>query len=417
MGRGMELAILPRLTRPSRPVLPAPPLQEKLAEVVESTALELLDPDRIQAMAEDMRIVQLERLHHLGLIVCSLVLSALSRSTDTEGRWLDAQTTYRSLGGPDSSKTSFRTNVRKAEPVMRKLMRRRLKTLAERLGCSEMRGRLEAFSDVLIPDGCAFKLACALSGVHPGTGQPAELKLHAVYSVNLGSATSVGISSGNVHDSDGFAPTNWQAGALYIWDLGYNSYDRFVDAVLNGAYVLQRLKERANPVVIASYGPTGCRQLVLDEKGKPVRLNDACAWGLVHKQAVLDLDVEIKGSDGRRVVARLVCVPFAGEDRWYLTVLPRDIFSPHDVAELYRVRWECELFFRNWKGAVRLDQVRRLSNPKSLLAAVTASMLAAVFSREIAAGLEQLVTEESLSASADFSPGTCGYAQRRCANR
>ncbi len=198
----MKLAIMPRLVRPLRPELPAPSLQEKLADVVESTSLELLDPDRIQALAQDMRVVQLERLHHLGLVVCSLVLSALSRSTDTEGRWLDAQTTYRSLGGPDSSKTSFRTNVRKAVPVMHKLMRRRLKTLAERLGHSEMRGRLAAFSDVLIPDGCAFKLACALSGVHPGTGQPAELKLHAVYSVNVGSAISVGISSGSVHEAE-----------------------------------------------------------------------------------------------------------------------------------------------------------------------------------------------------------------------
>ena len=33
---------------------------------VESTALDLLDPDRIQALAEDMRVVQLGRLHHLG---------------------------------------------------------------------------------------------------------------------------------------------------------------------------------------------------------------------------------------------------------------------------------------------------------------------------------------------------------------
>jgi hypothetical protein len=39
--------------------------------------------------------------------------------------------------------------------------------------------------DVLIPDGCAFKVARALSGLHPGTGTAAELKLHAVYSPEL----------------------------------------------------------------------------------------------------------------------------------------------------------------------------------------------------------------------------------------
>ena len=49
---------------------------------------------------------------------------------------------------------------------------------------------------------------------------------------------------------------------------------------------------------------------------------------------------------GKFWTARAVCVPFEGEDRWYLTTLPRDRFSPCDVAELYRLRWEVELYFR-----------------------------------------------------------------------
>ena len=77
-------------------------------------------------------------------------------------------------------------------------------------------------------------------------------------------------------------------------------------------------------------------------------------------------------------------------DRYYLTTLPRDLFTAADVAELYRVRWEVELFFRNWKGAVRLDEVRRLQHPESLQVAITASILAAVLARDISTGLEQL---------------------------
>jgi len=45
--------------------------------------------------------------------------------------------------------------------------------------------------------------------------------------------------------------------ALYIWDLGYVSTERFLDAVQAGAHVLQRLKSGCNPVVLASYGKTG----------------------------------------------------------------------------------------------------------------------------------------------------------------
>ena len=385
----MELAVIPALHRPLRAECAPDPLRDRLASCVEEATLSMLDPDRIEAMAEDMRIIERKRVHHGGLVVCAFVLSALERSTDTEGRLLDARLAYQALGGPESGKTSFRNMAHKMLPVMGELMKRRMQQLQARVDSPELRGRLRAFTDVLIPDGCAFKLANALSGVYSGTGQAAEFKLHAVYSVRAGSAISVHSTAGSVHDSDGFWPERWEPGALYIWDLGYNSHERFIDAVEGRAVVLQRLKDGANPVVTASYGPTGCQRLLFADDGGPIRLDEACQ-GAVHQQRVLDLDVIIAGKDGRKVEARVVCVPFDGEDRYYLSTLPRDVFTPHDVAELYRIRWEVELFFRNWKGAVRLDQVRHLSHEKSLRVAVTSSMLAALLSRDISAGLDQI---------------------------
>jgi DDE family transposase len=395
----MELAVIPPLRRPLRAECMPDPLRDRLASCVEEATLSMLDPDRIEAMAEDMRIIERKRVHHGGLLVCAFVLSALERSMDTEGRLLDARLTYQALGGPESGKTSFRNMAHKMLPVMRKMMKRRMQQLEARVDSPELRGRLQVFTDVLIPDGCAFKLANALSGIYSGTGQAAELKLHAVYSVRAESAISVHSTAGSVHDSDGFWPDHWERGALYIWDLGYNSHERFIDAVQAGAVVLQRLKDGANPVVIASYGPTGCRRLLFADDGGPIRLDDACQ-GAVHKHRVLDLDVEIADKNGRVVEARVVCVPFNGEDRYYLTTLPREIFTPHDVAELYRVRWEAELFFRNWKGAVRLDQVRHLSHQKSLAIAVTSSMLAALLSRDISAGLDQISVDHAAQIAA-----------------
>jgi putative transposase len=395
----MELAVIPQLRRPLRAERAPDPLRDRLAFCVEEATLSMLDPDRIEAIAEDMRIIERKRVHHGGLLVCAFVLSALERSTDTEGRLLDARLTYQALGGPESGKTSFRNMAHKMLPVMRKMMKRRMQQLEARVDAPALRGRLRAFSDVLIPDGCAFKLANALSGVYSGTGQASELKLHAVYSVRAGSAISVHSTAGSVHDSEGFWPGHWERGALYIWDLGYNSHERFIDAVQAGAVVLQRLKDGANPVVIASYGPTGCRRLLFADGGGPIRLDEACQ-GAVHQQRILDLDVEIVDNSGRVVEARVVCVPFDGEDRYYLTTLPRLIFTPHDVAELYRVRWEVELLFRNWKGAIRLDQVRHLSNQTSLGLAVTSTMLAALLSRDISAGLDRISADHTAQAAA-----------------
>ena len=399
----MDLAVIPTLRRPLRPEKAPDPLRDQLAEVIEASAIDLLDPARLDARAEDLRIIERHRVHHAGLVVGSLVLSALQRSTDTDGRWLDARRTYEAIGGASSGKTSFRNNVHKVIPLMQDTLQRRLKAMGAATADVQMKGRLKAFSDVLIPDGCAFKVASALSNIYAGTSQPAELKLHAVYSVGAGGCTSVEMAPGSEHDSEGFWPKQWQRDALYIWDLGYVSNERFIDAVQGGAHVLQRLKDRSNPVVLASYGATGARRELEGEAGAPMRLQDACAFGHVHTQAVLDLDVEIQDGHRRKVVARVVCVPFGGEDRYYLTTLPRALFTPHDIAELYRVRWEVELFFRGWRGALRLDEVRRLEHPRSLEAAVLASLLAAALAQRISTTLEHLAAVQA-AAQRSFSP-------------
>jgi hypothetical protein len=234
--------------------------------------------------------------------------------------------------------------------------------------------------------GAILLLTAPLAGIVPGTGTPAEFKLHAVYSVRAGGLDDLATSAGSVHDTVGFDP-DWVRAALYIWDLGYQDYDRFVAAVLAGAVPLQRLKDKLNPVVLAHYDADGKRHPLRGPGDTPLRLEDACAGGDVPTEGTLDFDVVIQDSQGRKVEARVVCVPHQQQDRWYLTTLPRTCFTPFDVAEIYRVRWEVELFFRDLKGAVRLDEVTRLSNPSSLRVALLASLIAATLGQELTRSL------------------------------
>ena len=152
-----------------------------------SSIAAFLDPDRLKALAEDLGCVSRTRKHHAGLMTIAAILSALRHGPDTEGRWLDAQSLYERLGGRRGGATAFRDKLRDLEPVFRELLRRRVLSLHE--NNRALRGRLSAFADVLIPDGCAFKIAAALAGIWPGTGTPAEFKLHAVYSARAGSPT------------------------------------------------------------------------------------------------------------------------------------------------------------------------------------------------------------------------------------
>ena len=149
----MELAVAPSLHRPLSPA-GSDPLVALFAPYVERSVVGMLDPDRINMLAEDLRAVQRQRKHHAGLLVSALVLSAFRGPSDIEGRWLDAASTYRDIGGREGGMTAFRSFARKMLPVMQTLLQRRMKQIVAEAKTTELRGRLQAFADVLIPDGC-----------------------------------------------------------------------------------------------------------------------------------------------------------------------------------------------------------------------------------------------------------------------
>jgi energy-coupling factor transporter ATP-binding protein EcfA2 len=124
---------------------------------------------------------------------------------------------------------------------------------------------------------------------------------------------------------------------------------------------------------------------------------------------------EVAGADCAEMVRRgVTLVPegasYGARDRLFAAGAPLNVcdmaFGPDGClwlvtggrgsqSGLYRIRWEVELFFRNWKGGARVDHVHRLRNPSSLAVAVTASMLAALLSCDLQTALDQV--SESLA--------------------
>lgn len=377
-------------------------VQEALAGAVAASCLSMCDPDRVHALAEDLRLVERQRRHHLGLIGVAVILSALQRSIDTDGRLLDAQAVYEQLGGPCAPRAGFREQVAKLGPVFEVMLARRLRALGARLDLPALRGRLAFFRDLFIPDSSVLRLARALASRLPACGTDAGLKLHAVYSVRAQASLNWVDTPATTNDNRAFWPQQWCPEALYIWDLGYEDRTRFLDAQEAGAHVLQRLKATMNPQVVASFDPTERTrpgQDLAQADGKPWSLRQALDAGVLNDGRVLDLDVVLREGT-RRAVVRAVCVPVGGQPHWYLTTLPRGVFSAWDAAELYRVRWEVELFFRHERGGVRLDELQRLRTPEILRALIAGSLLASLLSRDVAEAMEVI----SANATALDSP-------------
>lgn len=357
--------------------------EARVAEALTERFAWFLAPVRINAIAEDLRAMERVRQFDLGVVVLSVILSALSRSSDTEGRVRDAFALYRQIHTTvNATDEGFRKAMGRSATVLLHLLQQWMREASSVM--APLRGRLSFFKDLLLTDSTCFKLARALAGALPGSGTTAALKLHAIYSVRAQTALSVEATEGRAHDAPHFRPV-WQPGALYLWDLGYNDYDRAVDAHVAAAFFAQRLKDKANPRVLAWYDPEGRRhEVARGPRGALARLDEVLAQTPVLQHGgALDLDVVLEGK-GVSAVLRVVCVPSDGQDRYYLTNLPREHFSPHDVAEIYAARWEVELLFKDWQGGCRLDEVARLSNLDTLRAAIYGGLLAHLLSRELA---------------------------------
>jgi hypothetical protein len=65
---------------------------------------------------------------------------------------------------------------------------------------------------------------------------------------------------------------------------------------------------------------------------------------------------------------------------WYVTSLSAEDFSPEEIAQAYRLRWQIELLFKTWKSICRLDQLPS-AKEEVILCLLYASLCAALLAR------------------------------------
>jgi hypothetical protein len=101
----------------------------------------------------------------------------------------------------------------------------------------------------------------------------------------------------------------------------------------------------------------------------------------IYTDTVIDIDVEF-GRGEKAVVLRVVGLwnPERKDCHWYVTSLAPENFSPEEIGQIYRLRWQIELLFKTWKSLCRLDQVPS-EKEEVVLCLVYASLCAALLAR------------------------------------
>jgi hypothetical protein len=173
--------------------------------------------------------------------------------------------------------------------------------------------------------------------IHPGHGAEewahfqngkVAAKVHVVYDPKAAVPVFYELTSGNTNDIT-VAKSNMpiEAGATYVFDLGYYDFGFFADLDAKGCRLVTRLKKNTRATVVAER-PVAAGSAILSDDviGLPERL------AFTRKNPF--------AKNGRRIVV-------ACEDGKKLTLFSNDLDSPAEaIADLYKTRWQIELFFR-----------------------------------------------------------------------
>ena len=265
-----------------------------------------------------------------------------------------------------------------------------MKTLFQRL-CREMTMRvLDAkvgsiagqFSDILMDDGSSFAIADGLRKAFPGRFtkvKPAAVELHAHMSLLSGNVRHGTLAPDKETERQFLPPaSSLPRRSLSLRDCGYFDLSYFEALAGREAYLICRSAHAINPTIVEVLSGLPTK---LGKRWVGRRLQVLRKKKLRHD---LDLLVSWPREGGKALELRL-CIRYVVEKKswtWLVTNLPRT-FSADSVGQLYRLRWQIELLFKDWKSYANLHAFQT-EHPAIVEGFIWASLCAAFLKRALA---------------------------------
>ena len=282
-----------------------------------------------------------------------LVLGLLAgHATGTVETLADMQRQFNALFGTTVAYKPFHNQL--AKRSFKDFMRAVLDVVLQQWVVSVLqptaRGPLGEFGRIVIQDGCSFAVKDALREHYPGRFKkqnPAAVELHVTMSVLNESVEQVTLTADTAPERPHLPSPEALRNDLLLADRGY--FDReYLGAVDRaGGYFVMRASASVNPKVQGAYTWEG--EALGEWSGQLLK------QGILSKGETVDLDV-VWGEGEKALELRLLA-------RWnrdegchtlLVTNLARSRFSAEQVGQLYRLRWQVELLFKEWKSYANL---------------------------------------------------------------
>ena len=261
------------------------------------------------------------------------------------------------------------------------------------------------FPDIVAIDSTIIRLNDRLRRFFPGSmGTPSQLKATLAISVFGLVPLAAQLTSRKIHDSRLLPDLSlFRPGSLLLFDNAYAAASELQKLIQADLKFIAPMRINGNPVVDeVRKGPKRIRKLVSQTPGG-IRLAHLLRRG-TRVKGTWDLKVRVRitggGEYGPLVAMRLVIRPCHKRTRgrrkrptvtrsyYYLTNLDAS-WSGKAVAELYRLRWQIELVFKELKQHLSLESVQT-KDPNAAQVLVWASLIALAVSRTFAAVLTPL---------------------------
>ncbi len=240
--------------------------------------------------------------------------------------------------------------------------------------------------DVEAIDGSQITLPASAADKFPSTNdEHGGVKLTATLSVLFQAISSITLTDAKTHDRKALKLPRWLHGRLILIDRGYADHRLWAAIEERMGFFLTPLKYSTMPMIQAIRSGVGKAHV-----GEPLS-GDLRYWKDV------DVDAEFTVRKRGRRSFRVVRVPVWRElpngdtetvDLWFVTNLPPDLFSPEQLATIYRLRWEVEQLFRTLKMVGRLDHLQS-ANPHVIHTFIYATLLGMVLSHDLCALLRR----------------------------
>lgn len=266
---------------------------------------------------------------------------------------------------------SFRINSKFSVILMRTLLKKLKSTQLRTKFSNEISLIFSMFSALIIEDSSSVSLKNTLSEHFKGCGgdaSAAAFKLDFIYDFLHSTICALTVRHGNKADQ-GYSKTIWKylkKGGLVIRDLGYFTVDSLKLIERRKAYYLSRLSITTNIYLNKTDNvPLNLKSFLKSQKKKSIFFRTVYIGesrfpsqlvGEVVPPSVIEKRFKRYKKEMRRKQRPI-------SDYWkffsgfslFITNIPEEVFPRGAIIELYKIRWQIELVFKNFKSNLEID--------------------------------------------------------------